>query len=122
MRLILHAFEHTPLLNKEFGNRSSFESMADLNSVLAQGEKERPLRALLFIQKESFSCKPTLPPHPPCDVSQLEGRRRPEVNRGEAKRLVSISVQLPQRRSLSAANLHPLEVAAFTDAFFAAFA
>ena len=50
MRLILHAFEHTPLLNnveEEFGNRSSFESqsvrvqanMADLNSVLAQGEK-----------------------------------------------------------------------------------
>ena len=59
MRLILHAFEHTPLLNnveEEFGNRSSFESqrvrvqanMADLNSVLAQGEKERPLRELCF--------------------------------------------------------------------------
>ena len=59
MRLILHAFEHTPLLNnveEEFGNRSSFESqrvrvqanMADLNSALAQGEKERPLRELCF--------------------------------------------------------------------------
>ena len=59
MRLILHAFERTPLLNnveEEFGNRSSFESqrvrvqanMADLNSVLAQGEKERPLRELCF--------------------------------------------------------------------------
>ena len=59
MRLILHAFEHTPLLNnveEEFGNRSSFESqrvrvqanMADLNSVLTQGEKERPLRELCF--------------------------------------------------------------------------
>ena len=47
MRLILHAFEHTPLLNnveEEFGNRSSFESqrvrvqanMADLNSAVAE--------------------------------------------------------------------------------------
>ena len=55
----MHAFEHTPLLNnveEEFGNRSSFESrrvrvqanMADLNSILAQGEKERPLRELCF--------------------------------------------------------------------------
>ena len=63
MRLILHAFEHTPLLNnveEEFGNRSSFESqrvrvqanMADLNSVLAQGEKERRLRELCFSQRE----------------------------------------------------------------------
>ena len=61
MRLILHAFEHTPLLNnveEEFGNRSSFESqrvrvqanMAYLNSILAQGEKERPLRELCFSQ------------------------------------------------------------------------
>ena len=69
MRLILHAFEHTPLLNnveEEFGNRSSFESqrvrvqanMADLNSVLAQGEKERPLCELCFSQW-SQSAHPT---------------------------------------------------------------
>ena len=61
--LILHAFEHTPLLNnveEEFGNRSSFESqrvrvqanMADLNSILAQGEKERPLRELCFSHRD----------------------------------------------------------------------
>ena len=60
-RLSLHVFEPTPLSNnveEEFGNRSSFESqrvrvqanMADLNSVLAQGEKERPLRELCFSQ------------------------------------------------------------------------
>ena len=68
-RLILHAFEHTPLLNnveEEFGNRSSFESqrvrvqanMADLNSILARGEKERPLRELCFSQEplKSFAC------------------------------------------------------------------
>ena len=77
MRLILHAFEHTPLLNnveEKFGNRSSFESqrvrvqanMADLNSVLAQGEKERPLRELCFSQfclaqnrDRPLSCCPT---------------------------------------------------------------
>ena len=46
MRLFLHAFEHTPLLNnveEEFGNGSSFESqrvrlqakMADLNSTFS---------------------------------------------------------------------------------------
>ena len=50
-RLSLHAFEHTPLssnVEEEFGNRSSFESQrvrvqantAELNSVLAQGEKD----------------------------------------------------------------------------------
>ena len=61
MRLIVHAFEHTPLLNnveEEFGDRSSFDSqrvrvqanMAYLNSILAQGEKERPLRELCFSQ------------------------------------------------------------------------
>ena len=48
---VLHAFEHTPLssnVEEEFGNRSSFESQrvrvqantAELNSVLAQGEKD----------------------------------------------------------------------------------
>ena len=48
---ILHAFEQTPLssnVEEEFGNRSSFESQrvcvqastAELNSVLAQGEKD----------------------------------------------------------------------------------
>ena len=48
---VLHAFEHTPLssnVEEKFGNRSSFESQrvrlqantAELNSVLAQGEKD----------------------------------------------------------------------------------
>ena len=50
-RLSFHVFEDTPLssnVEEEFGNRSSFESqrvrvqanMAELNSVLAQGEKD----------------------------------------------------------------------------------
>ena len=68
MRLILHAFEHTPLLNnfeEEFGNRSSFESqrvrvqanMADLNSVLAQGEKnDRCASSAFHIKSSELYC------------------------------------------------------------------
>ena len=65
----MHAFEHTPLssnVEEEFGNRSSFESQrvrvqantAELNSVLAQGEKRlTAARALLFTSSRSRSSR-----------------------------------------------------------------